>query len=42
MTEIELLERIAQGIDILVLFSVLNFVSACMRSWRIKTLQLGE
>lgn len=34
MTELELLTRIADSLDILVLFAILNFATSCMRSWR--------
>ena len=34
MTELEILTRIANSLDILVLFAILNFATSCMRGWR--------
>lgn len=34
MSDLELLTRIANSLDILVLFAILNFATSCMRGWR--------
>jgi len=34
MTELEILQHIANSVDVIMLFTILNYASACMRSWR--------
>lgn len=39
MTELEILQHIANSVDVIMLFTILNYVSACMRSWRRNTIR---
>lgn len=41
MMDLELLGQINNGVQILVLLRLLEFVCNCMRSWRINTMKMG-
>ena len=39
MSELEILQHIANSVDVIMLFTILNYASACMRSWRKHTIR---